>query len=78
MTINHTANDRLFGKNLTVYGESKMIQIEKNYKITFTEDQAQQLYRLLQSTKEFSYGERYDELGFLHVELKKLFDSGIR
>ena len=78
MTINHTANDRLFGKNLTVYGESKMIQIEKNYKITFTEDQAQQLYRLLQSSKEFSYGERYDELGFLHDELKKLFDSGIR
>jgi hypothetical protein len=55
-----------------------MIQIEKNYKITFTEDQARQLYRLLQSSKEFSYGERYDELGFLHDELKKLFDSGIR
>jgi uncharacterized protein YqgQ len=55
-----------------------MIEIQKNYKITFTEDQAQQLYRLLQSTKEFSYGERYDELGFLHDELKKIFDSGIR
>jgi uncharacterized protein YpuA (DUF1002 family) len=55
-----------------------MIQVEKNYKITFTENQAQQLYRLLQSSKEFSYGERYDELGFLHDELKKLFDSGIR
>jgi uncharacterized protein YqgQ len=55
-----------------------MIQIEKNYRITLTEDQAQQLYRLLQSTKEFSYGERYDELGFLHDELKKIFDSGIR
>jgi uncharacterized protein YpuA (DUF1002 family) len=59
-------------------GESKMIEIQKNYKITFTEDQAQQLYRLLQSTKEFSYGERYDELGFLHDQLKKLFDTGIR
>jgi uncharacterized protein YpuA (DUF1002 family) len=55
-----------------------MIQIEKNYKLTLTEEQAQQLYRLLQSTKEFSYGERYDELGFLHDELKKLFDTGIR
>jgi uncharacterized protein YqgQ len=55
-----------------------MIQVEKNYKITFTEYQAQQLYRLLQSTKEFSYGERFDELGFLHDELKKLFDTGIR
>jgi uncharacterized protein YpuA (DUF1002 family) len=55
-----------------------MIEIQKNYKITFTEEQARQLYRLLQSTKEFSYGERFDELGFLHDELKKLFDSGIR
>jgi uncharacterized protein YpuA (DUF1002 family) len=57
---------------------SKMIEIQKNYKLTLTEDQAQQLYRLLQSTKEFSYGERYDELGFLHDELKNLFDTGIR
>jgi len=57
----------------------KMIEIQKNYKITFTEDQARQLYRLLQSSsKEFSYGERFDELGFLHDELKKLFDNGIR
>ena len=56
----------------------KMIEIQKNYKITLTEEQAQQLYRLLQSSKEFSYGERYDELGFLHDELKKLFDIGIR
>jgi hypothetical protein len=70
--------ERMYGKTPTVYGEPKMIEIQKNYKITFTEDQAQQLYRLLQSTKEFSYGERYDELGFLHDELKKLFDTGIR
>ena len=56
-----------------------MIEVLKNYKITLTEDQAQQLYRLLQSSsKEFSYGERFDELGFLHDELKKLFDTGIR
>jgi hypothetical protein len=62
-----------------------MIQIKKSYVLELTEDQAQQLYRLLQSSKEFSYGERYrkdyflhDELGFLHDELKKLFDSGIR
>jgi len=55
-----------------------MIEITKNYKITLTEYQAQQLYRLLQSSGEFSYGDRFDELGFLHDELKKLFDSGIR
>jgi hypothetical protein len=56
----------------------KMIEIKKSYVVELTENQAQQLYRLLQSTKEFSYGERYDELGFLHDELKKLFDTGIR
>jgi uncharacterized protein YpuA (DUF1002 family) len=56
-----------------------MIEIQKNYKVTLTEDQARQLYRLLQSSSDgFSYGERYDELGFLHDELKKLFDTGIR
>jgi uncharacterized protein YpuA (DUF1002 family) len=59
-------------------GEPEMIEIQKNYKITLTEDQARQLYRLLQSSKEFSYGERFDELGFLYDELQKLFDSGIR
>jgi uncharacterized protein YqgQ len=58
---------------------TQMIQIKKSYVIEFTEDQAQQLYRLLQlSSKEFSYGERFDELRFLHDELKKLFDTGIR
>ena len=55
-----------------------MIEIQKNYKIMLTEYQAQQLYRLLQSSKELSYGERFDELGFLHDELKNLFDTGIR
>jgi hypothetical protein len=56
-----------------------MIQIKKSYVVELTEDQAQQLYRLLQSSsKEFSYGERFDELRFLHDELKKLFDTGIR
>jgi hypothetical protein len=70
--------ERMYGKTPTVYEETKMIQIEKNYKITLTEEQSRQLYRLLQSTKEFSYGERFDELGFLHDELKNLFDTGIR
>jgi len=55
-----------------------MIEIEKNYKITFTEEQARQLCRLLHSTEEFSYGDRYDELRFLRDELKKIFDIGVR
>lgn len=47
--------------------------------MTNTAYQARQLYRLLQSSsKEFSYGERFDELGFLYDELQKLFDTGIR
>jgi len=58
-----------------------MIEITKNYKITITEDQTRQLYRLLQlasSGQGFTYGEQYDELGTLHDELKELFETGIR
>lgn len=58
-----------------------MIETLKNYKITLTEEQARQLYTLLQSVKQqdqFSYGGLYDDLRELHNELKQLFDSGIR
>jgi len=58
-----------------------MIETLKNYKITLTEEQARQLYNLLQSAKsqdQFSYGGLYDDLRELHNELKQLFDSGIR
>jgi hypothetical protein len=49
MTIDYTANDQLFGKTLTVYGEPKMIETETqtNYKITFDKQQFIQLYNLL-------------------------------
>ena len=67
------------GKNFTVYGETEMIEIQKNYKITLTEEQARQLCRLLHLTEEgFSYGELYCELRFLRDELKKIFDMGVR
>jgi hypothetical protein len=58
-----------------------MIEKQISYKIEFTEDQARQLYNLLQSVKQqdqFSYGGLYDDLRKLHNELKKLFDTGIR
>lgn len=58
-----------------------MIEQIKNYKITLTEEQARQLYNLLQSAKsqdQFSYGGLYDDLRDLHKELKELFDIGIR
>ena len=64
-----------------VYEETKMIDIQKNYKITLTEDQARQLYCLLQSGKdcgELNVGCRYDDLRELYDELKNLFDTGIR
>jgi len=79
MTLSHTVYyDKLFGKNFTVHGETEMIETQKNYKITLTEEQARQLCRLLHSTEEFSYGERYCELRFLRDELKKIFDMGVR
>jgi len=58
-----------------------MIEIQKNYKLTLTEDQARQLYNLLQSAKsqdQLSYGSLYDDLRQLHNELKQLFDTGLR
>ena len=54
-----------------------MIEIEKQYKLTLTEDQARQLYNLIHQDK-FSFGNQYDDLGELYTELKKLFDTGIR
>jgi hypothetical protein len=52
MTIDHTANDRLFGKNLTVYGESKMTENTKlmsaNYK-----QLAEDLYETLNNVSDF-------------------------
>ena len=58
-----------------------MIETVKNYKLTITEEQARQLYNLLHSTKstdKLSYGGPYSDLSELHLELKQLFDNGIR
>jgi len=51
-----------------------MIQIEKNYKITLTEQQAKELYWLL-NDEDLDID---NELKFVYHELKKLFDTGIR
>ena len=60
-------------------GETKMIEIQKNYKITLTENQARQLYLILLNNKEeLGFNERYDDLKELHKQLKELFDTGIR
>ncbi len=58
-----------------------MIEIEKQYKIQFTEQQAKELYTLLLYTKDtgdLKHDGRYVELRPLYEELKNLFDSGIR
>ena len=71
--------DELFGKNFTVHGETEMIEIQKNYKITLTEEQAKQLYNFLQLQEDdFSYGGGYYELRVLLNELKTIFNGGIR
>jgi len=79
MTLTHTDYDRMFGKNLTVYGESKMIEVQRNYKLTLSEEQMRQLFNLLGRDKELlSINSGYDELRTVYNELKKIFDSGIR
>ena len=58
-----------------------MIGVKKQYKLTLAEEQARQLYNLLQSAKsqdQFSYGGLYDDLRELHNELKEIFGGGIR
>ena len=71
--------ERMYGKTPTVYGESKMIEIQKNYKLTLTEEQARQLYLLLRTIEK---GEGHltsgDKLVLVYNELKKLFDTGIK
>jgi hypothetical protein len=55
-----------------------MIEIQKNYKLTLTEDQAKELYQLLRTEKGSGHLTVDHELILVHHELKNLFDSGIR
>jgi hypothetical protein len=58
-----------------------MIEIEKHYKLTLSEEQGRQLHLLLQDAKdlgELHINGRFPELRPLYNELKELFDSGIR
>jgi len=52
----------------------KMIEIQKNYKLTLTEQQAKELYWILKDVNL----DVDNELKLVYHELKKLFDSGIR
>ena len=73
-----TNDDQLFGKNPTVYGESKMIEIKKSYVLELTEQQAQELYKLLLSAKHNEHITHDNDLILILNELKKIFDTGIR
>ncbi len=55
-----------------------MIQIKKSYVLELTEQQARELYFMLQNAKDGSYLTYDKELMLVYNELKKLFDTGIR
>ena len=55
-----------------------MIQIEKNYKLTLTENQAKELYQLLRTERDSGCLTPDKGLVLVYHELKKLFDTGIR
>jgi len=55
-----------------------MIEIQKNYKITFTEQQARELYELLRTEKESGCLTIDKDLLLVYNELKELFGTGIR
>jgi hypothetical protein len=57
----------------------KMIEIQRNYKLTLSEEQMRQLFNLLGQNKDLlTVNSGYDELRTVYNELKKIFDSGIR
>jgi hypothetical protein len=55
-----------------------MIEIQKNYKLTLTEQQAKELYELLRFAKDGSYLTHDKELMLVYHQLQNLFASGIR
>ena len=55
-----------------------MIQIEKNYKITFTERQAKELYQFLRTEKDIGRLGVDKDLKLIYDELKNIFETGMR
>lgn len=73
MSLDESDWERMYGKTPT----HKMIEVQKNYVITFTEEQARELYRLLQTEKDSGCLTPDRELKLVYHELKSLFDIGI-
>jgi hypothetical protein len=78
MSLDESDWDQLFGKNLTVYGETKMIKISKTYHLALTEKQAKELYQFLRTERDSGCLTPDKELVLVYHELKNLFDTGIR
>lgn len=55
-----------------------MIEIQKNYKLTLTEQQAQELYEFLRGVKDGGCLTVDKDLVLVYNELKKIFAIGIR
>ena len=55
-----------------------MIEIQKNYKLTLTENQAQELYQFLRTEKDIGRLGVDKDLKLIYDELKELFETGIR
>ena len=83
-TIHHTAAPNVGNKSVgwddfltslfQIIIGVKMIEIERNYKITLTEEQARLLYHILDMTD----NDRRRELNGLYTELKDTLKIGIR
>lgn len=55
-----------------------MIEIQKNYKLTLTENQALELYQFLRTEKDIGRLGVDKDLKLIYDELKELFETGIR
>lgn len=53
-----------------------MIEIQKNYKLTLTEQQVKELYALLKLQKDTGHLTTDHEIVLVYNELKQLFGSG--
>ena len=59
-------------------GGTEMIEIQKNYKLTLTENQAQELYQFLRTEKDIGRLGVDKDLKLIYDELKNIFETGMR
>ena len=59
-------------------GGTEMIEVQKNYKLTLTEEQAQELYQFLRTEKDIGRLGVDKDLKLIYDELKNLFETGMR